>query len=165
MKRKIALVLLATILVTTCMAMFCACTDKKPRAVEMEFVNPTTGEVLKNGDTIDLPELPRLIRVRIKDKETGEYLTDDDIPDNTIQGSCLINFIILDKDGKVYRQEEYTYWPTKKDIDSAFDCDFYEMKVSFNCRPENPQDGFKPKYALCFYSVRFYINKSWLEEE
>ena len=73
MKRKLAVLLLAALLLTTCMAMFCGCVDEEPepREVELELVNPITGDEIKYGDTIDWPEEKTYIEVRIKDAETA----------------------------------------------------------------------------------------------
>ena len=163
MKKKIAIILVLTIMLTSCMAMLCSCVneDPEPRDVEIELINPTTGEVIKRDDTIDLPEEKTPIEVRIKDKETGEYLTDDDLPENTVKGSYTTSFNILDKEGHLYFGRVYEYWPTMEDIDRAFNCNYYEMQISFDCRPDDPINPreFKRKYKMKTDYVRFYINR------
>ena len=165
MKKKIAIILLVTMLLTSFMVMLCACQkeEPEPREVELELVNPTTGEAIKWDDTIDLPEEKTFIQVRIKDKDTGEYLTDNDLPENTVKESCNVQFIILDNDGQRYRQKEYRYWPTKEDIESVPFYNYYGIQISFDCRPDDPINPreFERKYKMKTDYVRFYINKPW----
>ncbi len=167
-KRLLVIALLAIMLLTMCMAMFGGCVDEdpEPRKVELELINPNTGEAVEWDETIDLPEEGTPIYVRVKDKETGEILTDDDLPENTVRGSYHVNFIILDNEGHVYRQKYYENWPTKEDIESVPYYNYYEMAMFFDCRPKNPQDSkFYRRYERKSTYVRFYINKSWLNDD
>ncbi len=165
-KRLLVIALLAIMLLTMSMAVFGGCVEEEPepRDVVLELVNPNTGEAVKWNDTIDLPEEGTPIQVRIKDKETGEYLTDDDLPENTVKGSCLINFIIYDNKGLTYIQKYYKNWPTREDIDFWWEYNYYGIQISFDCRPKDPENPreFQRKYKMDTYNVRFYINKSWL---
>ncbi len=167
MKRKLAVLLLAALLLTTCMAMFCGCVDEEPepREVELELVNPITGDVMKRGDTIDLPEEETPIEVRVKDKETGEYLTDDDIPLITLRECWHINFLFINSDGFPTAPQNYKNWPTREEIDKWPEYKEYEISIFFSCRPKYIQglENFKMKYSMNSTSIRFYINKSWKE--
>ena len=168
MKKKIISAITLFTLSIMCIAMFAGCVQEEPpsRKVELELVNPITGEAVKKNDVIDLPEEGTPIEIRIKDKETGRYLTDDDLPENTIENSYHVNFTILNNDGHVYLQKYYKYWPTPKDIDSVPMFNYYEMAMFFDCRPENPKDPkkFYRRYERKSEYVRFYINKSWRED-
>ena len=162
MKRKLAVLLLAALLLTTCMAMFCGCVDEEPepREVELELVNPITGDIIKSGDTIDLPTEKTYIEVRIKDSKTGRYLTDNDLPENTIKDSYHVQLITLDNDGHNYFQRDYKYWPTKEELKSESYYGSYEMQMSFDCRPKNPQNPreFQRKYKMYTSYVKFHID-------
>ena len=162
MKRKLAVLLLVAILLTMSMATLCACAeeDPKPREVELELVNPITGDAIKDGDTIDLPEEKTPIEVRIKDRETGRYLKDSDLPENTIKGSYHVQLIILDSDGHKHFQRDYEYWPTKEKLKLERYYGSYEMQMSFDCRPDEPRNPreFKSKYKMNTSYVKFYID-------
>ncbi len=168
MKKKIISVITLFILSIMCIAMFAGCVQEepKPRKVELELVNPITGEAIKKDEVIELPEEGTPIEIRIKDKETGRYLTDDDLPENTIENSYHVNFAILDKEGHLFLQEYYKYWPTPKDIECFQQYNYYKMVIFFDCRPENPKDPkkFYRRYERKTEYVRFYINRSWREE-
>ena len=166
-KRLLVIALLAIMLLTICMAMFCGCVDEdpEPRDVELELVNPNTGEAVKWDETIDLPEEGTPIEVRIKDKESGEYLTDDDLPENTIKGSYYITFYVLGTDNEeIDRWNPNGYWPTKDYLNEEWprsQYNHYEVKISFDCRPKNPENPreFQRKYKMKTDYVYFYINK------
>ncbi|MDE7337369.1 MAG: hypothetical protein K2N32_04570, partial [Clostridia bacterium] len=121
MRKKVAVLLLVAILLTMSIAMFCACADEEPeeREVELELVNPITGDAIKYGDTIDWPEEKTYIDVRIRDKETGEYLNNFDFPGNSIRGSYRIEFILLSDDGiDTVPLDTDGYWPSLDKINS-----------------------------------------------
>lgn len=171
MKKKIAIILLVTMLLTSFMVMLCACQKEepepevKPREVIIELVNPTTGEIMKDGDTIDLPPENTPIEVKIKDVEWDMYLRDYDLPENTIKDSCLINFMFIDSDGDIHGQKYCEFWPTKEDIEKKGYYNYYKISISFDCRPEKPRDpqSFQRRYSHAVEYVRFYINKPWRE--
>ena len=164
MKKKIAIILLVTILLTSCMAALGACVDEEPelRDVELELVNPTTGEAIKRHETIDLPEEKTPIEVRIKDKETGEYLTDDDLPENTVSRSCDLTFYIYKNEREeVDSWDPLGYWPTKEELKGCFgdDAYYYEIRISFDCKPKNIVDSkLKRKYYMQTDYICFYFN-------
>ena len=167
MKKKIAVAIILVMMLVMASTMLFGCEKEiVPRKVELELVNPITGEAVQRDDIIDLPEEKTLIEVRVKDRETGEYLTDDDLPENTVEGSYHVNFIIRDNEGHTYRQEYYKYWPTKEDIESVPYYNYYELAMFFDCRPEKPENPreFQRRYEMKAQYVRFYINKPWREE-
>lgn len=100
-----------------------------PREVELELINPVTGEVVKNGDRVQLPEEKTYIEVRIKDKETGEYLTDEDLP-KKVKGSYSICIEIYDDTWEKAKGPvlEGGYWP--KEVDAIYD--HYEITIFFD---------------------------------
>ncbi|MDE7216296.1 MAG: hypothetical protein K2O08_05765, partial [Clostridia bacterium] len=160
--------LLVAILLTMSMATLCACgKNEKAREVELELINPTTGDVMKSGDTIDLPEEKTPIEVRVKDKETGEYLTDDDLPEMTLAESWNVNFAFINTEGFTTSQQYIENWPTREYIDSRPYYKEYEIIVFFSCIPKNLQnpEKFKIKYSRHVSYIKFYINKSWRENK
>ncbi len=172
MKRRIAAVVLIAMLAVTCMSMTCACVkdEEPPRKVEIEVLNPNTGEPIKRNETIEMPRDNTPVVIKIKDKETGEYLTDDDLPENTISGSCYLTFFVLSYEGAQIEQRTLKirenlkgYWPTKEELErwSRPFYNYYKIAVSFDCRPDNPQnpDKYERRYAMTTQYIRFYINK------
>ncbi len=165
MKRKLAVLLLAALLLTTCMAMFCGCVDEEPepREVELELVNPITGDEIKYGDTIDWPEEKTYIEVRIKDAETGEYLNNFDFPGNSIRGSYRIEFILLSDEGiDTVPLDTDGYWPSLDEINKYSNHFYnkYRIKVHFDCKPKDMKDpDFKRKYATRTEILDFYRNE------
>ncbi len=171
MKRKLAVLLLAALLLTVSMAMFSGCVDEEPepREVELELVNPITGDAIKEGDTVDLPESETFMQVRVKDLETGEYLNDGDLPENTVRKSCKLSFYVLEynnvTDSFNTKHEWYpiSYWPEKEDIKMYTQEYFnyqYKVAIDFNCRPERPSNPkeFKCKYNMKTKYIRFNLN-------
>ncbi len=165
MKRKLAVLLLAALLLTMCMAMFCGCVDEepKPREVELELVNPITGDEIKYGDTIDWPEEKTYIEVRIKDAETGEYLNNFDFPGNSIRGSYSIEFILISESrDKTKQLDTDGYWPSLDEINkySNYFYNEYRIKIHFDCKPKDMKDtDFKRKYAIRTEILDFYRNE------
>ncbi|MDE5616806.1 MAG: hypothetical protein K2I78_03365, partial [Clostridia bacterium] len=152
MKRKLAVLFLVAILLTMSMATLCACVDEEPeqREVELELVNPITGDAIKYGDTIDWPEEKTYIDVRIRDKETGEYLNDFDFPGNSIRGSYHIEFILISDNGKSTNHLDTDgYWPSLDKINSySHNYNTFRIKIHFDCKPRDMKDAdFQRKYA------------------
>ena len=145
---------------TSCMAMLCSCKDEPMRRVDLELVNPTTGEIIKEWDTIDLPTERLPFEVRVKDSETGEYLTDDDIPELTIKECCHARFELESKD---YKQtipfETDGLWPLVEDTNFLYH--HCRVTMYFECEPEYLRNdpNYKKKYYDTHRSVKFYINK------
>ncbi|MDE5549449.1 MAG: hypothetical protein K2J13_04270 [Clostridia bacterium] len=167
MKKKIALLVLFAILLTTCLAMFCACTDEEPesREVVLELINPTTDEIIKSRDIIDLPPEKTLVEVRIKDKETGEYLTDDDLPGTTVKESYKVYFKIRkNKEGHLDHERYGGYWPTKEDIEAANKYNHCQAMISFDCRSQD-SSSYRRKYKQTTGYVTFSFNIDNLWED
>ncbi len=167
MKRKMVIMLVSTIgiiiLGVVMMTWFYnkESGEPKPREVELELVNPITGDVIKNGDTIELPKKKTYIEVRIKDKETGRYLTDRDLPENTIANSYRTGFTILSPD-RNNNVPLYTsgYWPTLEEINERPYYNEYEVAISFDCETQSTIDSkTMPKYRSCHTYINFYISK------
>lgn len=147
-----AVVLSAIVLVAAMSVVLTACNndEQELHKVRMELINPNTGEIVQYGDKIELPPEGTKIEIRLKDLMTGEYLTDEDLPETTVEDSITIGIIKyrnwehLEEHPNTggpqpnYRNE----WPAEKGV--------YKFSYSFDCRPafpENP-DTFKRKYAL-----------------
>ena len=147
------------VMTCTSMLIFSACGDKEivPREVELTLINPITGEVVKEGDRLDLPTEKTYVEVRIKDKETGKYLTDEDLPDNTIKGSYKVEFEACWDDwtdgGAVYT---YNYWP--QDVDALRD--HYKISIFFESMPRGLNDSkFQRKFKSTAQYLRVYFNR------
>ncbi len=151
MRKKIAVLLLVAILLTMSIAMFCACVDEEPeeREVELELVNPITGDAIKYGDTIELPENQTPIKVRIKEKETG----------NTVLGSCDIYWMYV-IDGKAqYPQKTFRYWPTQEQLKEwTWQSNYYEVDMYFDCMKGIKNPDYQRQYPITSTQIRFYIN-------
>ena len=161
-KRLLVMAVLAAILLTTCMSMLVGCEDEKPRDVLLELVNPITGDIIKEGDTVDLPTEKTPFQIRVKDKVTGEYLTDDDIPENTIEGSCRARITAISSSGKS-TIPLYTYgkWPMLEDLQFSSDYNHYRVDMYFEYASNEVvlQPKFKRKYFDEHQSIRIFINK------
>lgn len=103
--------------------------EKEHIPVELEIINPITGEVVKKGDMIGLPEEKLEVEVRIKNGHTGEYLTDHDLT-NGIKGSCIVDFDTYNDVGKDGYPAAYStgYWPERFD-DGRIN---YEIIINFD---------------------------------
>lgn len=150
--RWAAVVMLAALLIASMSVVFTACNNDEQElpVVIMELVNPNTGDEVKYGDKIELPPEGTKIEIRLRVLETGEYLTDEDLPETTVEKSITIGIIkyrnwdhLEEHPGTGGPQPNYwNEWPSEKGV--------YEFAYSFDCRPafpENP-DTFKRKYAL-----------------
>ena len=162
MLKKLIAITIMTALLVTGMLVLASCKEKEPisRRVELELIDPTTGEKVISGD---LPKEKTYVEVRIKDKETGEYLTDEDLPQTTIKQSYHVNFYAYDDDWS--RESSYAvwsapYWPEK--VDALYD--HYEISIFFDCYPEGLNDPyFYRKYRHTAEYVRVIFNRP--EEE
>ena len=164
MKRKLAVLLLAALLLTTCMAMFCGCVDEEPepREVELGIMNPITGDVVKDRETLDLPTEKTPMEVYIKDKETGVFLEDSDLPENTIQKSCNLTIYFYSKEKVIDTWWSARVWPTNKDFEELqrSRTEYCRVRIQFDCKPSNLVDPkFERKYKITTDFVEFYINK------
>lgn len=156
MKKTVAITILI-ILITSCCLTGCI-EEVTPRDAEVEVINPITGGVVNSGDTIDIPKEKTKVEVRIKDKETGIYLTDDDLPEMTVEGSYRVSVRYLDSSEDLQYLHIGGYWPLKSQT-HPFHRE-YEIAIFFDCRPKRPIDPkrFKRKYQMETFYVRFYYN-------
>lgn len=165
MKKKIVLVILLALICIMSVSTFGACGNDKPIEVLMELINPTTGEVIEYGGTIDLLDLPAEktpIEVRVKVKETGEYLTDYDIPENTVKGSCKARFYMETEKGNNWTSVcAIGYWPTEEQLNEVFfTYTVAKVDLSFDCKPVSVVDpNYKYKYFAHSRTLKIYINK------
>ena len=65
----------------------------EPHDVEIVLINPHTGEPMSRKEYIEEPPAGTPIEVKIKDLVTGEYLTDDDLPETTLADSLSIGIL------------------------------------------------------------------------
>ena len=157
-KKALATTILAVILLAMCATMFCACANRKPRKVEIEIINPLTGKLLEQDEVLDLPTEQTYLQVRVKGKR-NKYLTDDDLPDTTVEESLQVkvsrlwksNFKeVLTTDGSL---------PIEEDVVAS---NYYEIEVKFDCKPANSkEDEYRRKYEEKTATVCFYSNKEW----
>lgn len=143
---------------TFVVALTLGCCEKRvvPRDVELVLINSNTGEPLKNGDTIELPEEQTEIEVMVKDKETGKVLTDDDIKFKTVRSSIHTSLETITQDGRLGALVGNSFWPTWEEIYKVFPTDIsdeYKMTIRFDCRP----DQVGPNYVRYYNNERTYI--------
>ena len=159
MKKKTIVMVLIAILFVTSMILIGVFTKEasEPRAVELELINPTTGEVIQPRDIIELPPENTPVEVRIKDRETGEYLTDDDLPGTTVKESCKVYFKIRENKEGYFSHEQYGGdWPTKEDIEAA-NYHHCQAMISFDCKPQD-SSSYRRKYKQTTGYVTFSFN-------
>lgn len=164
MKRKLAVILLAALLLITCIATFSGCVDEEPepREVELGIMNPITGDIVKNGETLDLPTEKTPMEVYIKDKETGVFLEDSDLPENTVQKSCKLTISCYFEEEEIYTWWSARVWPTNKDFEvlPISRTEYCIVRIRFDCKPSNLVDSkFERKYKITTDFVEFYINR------
>lgn len=156
--RKIISFVVLTIFVTMLSLTLVGC-KKQSIEVELELINPITGEPIKQYDTIELPkEERREVEVRIINKETGKIVQDEDLP-LSIWLSLRVSFSAINEEG--YKKNlTYRFWPTWEEIEKIPTYDRsneFEAKISFDSRPDNPCMYKKDTYESKEVYIRFYI--------
>ena len=155
---KLAALAVTLICVLACAAGVLVACDKpeiEPHDVEIVLINPHTGEPMGYHEKIAEPPAGTPIEVKIKDLVTGEYLTDDDLPETTIADSLSIGILrylyVGDPNGARY-ENYYNLWPAYK-----APYPIYEIAISFDCRPDNPEHPreFQRKYKMATMSFIF----------
>ena len=156
MKRKIlaAAVLIAMVVsVTSVFAAGCTDPESEARDVTIELVNPYTGEAIKPYDMeeISMPPAGTPLEYRVRDAETGEILTDDDIPENTVEGSCSLQLERMHDYSDNTNVSDKRHWPQERGK--------YSLLIYFDCRPRNPENPreFKRKYHITSQDILFVI--------
>lgn len=165
MKNKITLKLAACVSLLACIflctaGILVACNKPqiKPHDVEIVLINPHTGEPMARKEYIAEPPAGTPIEVKIKDLVTGEYLTDDDLPETTLEYSINIGVLCYfdweDNYGKRY-QNYRNLWPNYEQAAPYYHV--FKIAVSFDCRPLNPENPreFQRKYKMESMSFRF----------
>ena len=158
MTKKITLKLAALGIALTCLfacaaGVLTAC-DKQiePHDVEIVLINPHTGEPMSiAGEYLAEPPAGTPIEVKIKDLVTGEYLTDDDLPETTIADSLsigILRFLDWDCNGSARVQNRHNTWPNREEIGTFYTV--FEISIGFDCRPDNPENPreFQRKYKM-----------------
>ena len=156
MKRKILAAAVLIVMVVSVTSVFAAgCTDPESEArdVTIELVNPYTGEAIKPYDMeeISMPPAGTPLEYRVRDAETGEILTDDDIPENTVAGSCSLDLQRVYEGSHNGTVDETRYWPEAKGK--------YDLGIYFDCRPRNPENPreFERKYHNTTFQMIFIL--------
>ena len=125
------------------------------KEVELEMINPTTGEVINDGDTIDLPKANTPIEVRVKDKETGRILTDEDFPGTTIKESFRIYISLAEEiDGTPMHTVRFDTWPSRAYLDQWPEINCYQIWLVFT---PSEQEIKKNKERYNGKDTRLYI--------
>lgn len=163
MKNKIifklsALTFLLIFLISCMAGVLSACNDEEiePHDVEIVLINPHTGEPMKTyGEYIEEPPAGTPIVVKIKDLVTGEYLTDDDLPETTLAESISIStwfHLDWDSGNRGALDNHHNLWPELEEPYLV-----YEIFIRFDCRPDNPEnpDEFQRKYKMESVSFKF----------
>ncbi len=160
MKRKLAVLLLAALLLTVSMAMFSGCNDKEPREVEIEIINPLTGEVLEQDGVIELPDEETPIEVRVKDKKKNKYLTDKDLEGVTLKECLNISVSRLWKYD--YKEALNTKGKFPIEEEGVVTSNYYEIEVKFETKPWDVfEEEYERKYEAKNLVLNFYSNKDW----
>ncbi len=158
-KKAIVITILAIMLLTMCMAMFGGCVNIKPRKVAIEIVNPLTGEVFEQDQILELPNEQTPIEVRVKDKIIRKYLTDKNLSDVTLEESLSIKVSRLWKSN--YKEVLNTEGFLPIEEENVVASNYYEIEVTFDCKPANSDEEYKRKYQETTASVCFYSDKEW----
>ena len=168
MKRKITFKLAALAVILTCLfacaaGVLVACNNNKevtaPRKVEIVLINPNPGEPMKTyGEFIENPPMGTPIEVKIKDAETGEYLTDEDLPGTTLERSLSIGiegYLDWDDTSPARIQNYRNIWPTYGEETLYYRV--IQISIMFDCRPKrlNNSEEFVRKYELTSMSYMF----------
>ena len=160
MKRKLAVLLLAALLLTVSMAMFSGCNEKEPREVEIEIINPLTGEVLEQDGVIELPDEETPIEVRVKDKKKDKYLTDKDLEGITLKECLNISVSRLWKYD--YKEALNTKGKFPIEEEGVVTSNYYEIEVKFETKPWDVfEEEYERKYEAKNLVLNFYSNKDW----
>ena len=154
MKRKILAAAVLIAMVVSVTSVFAAgCTDPEPEArdVTIELVNPYTGEAVQRHEEIAMPPAGTPLEYRVRDAETGEILTDDDIPENTVEGSCSLQLERMHDYSDNTNVSDKSHWPQEKGT--------YQLSIYFDCRPRNPENPreFERKYHITSRSFTFTL--------
>ena len=160
MKRKLAVLLLAALLLTVSMAMFSGCNEKEPREVEIEIINPLTGEVLEQDGVIELPDEETPIEVRVKDKKKDKYLTDKDLEGVTLKECLNISVSRLWKYD--YKEALNTRGKFPIEEEGVVTSNYYEIEVKFETKPWDVfEEEYERKYEAKNLVLNFYSDKDW----
>ncbi len=158
--KKLAVILLAIFLLTVSMAMFSGCNEKEPREVEIEIINPLTGEVLEQDGVIELPDEETPIEVRVKDKKKDKYLTDKDLEGVTLKECLNISVSRLWKYD--YKEALNTKGKFPIEEEGVVTSNYYEIEVKFETKPWDVfEEEYERKYEAKNLVLNFYSNKDW----
>lgn len=153
MKKRIFVIIVTLLVMAATMCTFPGCWDEEEqnRDIKIELVNPNTGEAVGFREKIEIPPENTPIVFRVIDVETGKALTDDDLPETTLEDSINYNrYSLLFLSGETVPLEyRYTknkgYWPSE--------AGYYRISVRFDCLPEdNKEIGRKYKRRIHSYS-------------
>lgn len=167
MKNKFIFKLAALAVILTCLfacvaGVLVACNNNKevtaPRKVEIALINPNTGEPMRRKEYIESPPAGTPIEVKIKDAETGEYLTDEDLPGTTLERSLSIwieGYLDWDDTSPASIQNYRNIWPTYGEETLYYRV--VRINIMFDCRPKrlNNSEEFVRKYELTSMSFKF----------
>ena len=158
--KKLAVILLAALLLTISMAMFSGCNEKEPREVEIEIINPLTGEVLEQDGVIELPDEETPIEVRVKDKKKNKYLTDKDLEGVTLKECLNISVSRLWKYD--YKEALNTKGKFPIEEEGVVTSNYYEIEVKFETKPWDVfEEEYERKYEAKNLVLNFYSDKDW----
>ena len=137
-----------------------ACNEEiEPHDVEIVLINPHTGEPMSIArEYLTEPPAGTPIEVKIKDLVTGEYLTDEDLPETTIADSLsigIVRYLDWDYNGSARVQNYHNTWPNREEIGTYYT--IYKIAIGFDCRPRNPENPreFQRKYKMRSASFMF----------
>lgn len=121
MKKRIFVIIVTLLVMAATMCTFSGCWDEEEqnRDIKIELVNPNTGEAVGFREKIEMPPENTPIVFRVIDVETGKALTDDDLPETTLEDS--ITYYMYEqwyREGETVPREstysgKYGYWPSE----------------------------------------------------
>jgi hypothetical protein len=136
------------------------------KEVELEIIDPTTGLVIEDGDTIDLPKENTPIEIKVRDKETGRYLTDEDFPGTTIKESLIIHFSLAEEGGGgPMHMIRVSTWPSKSYLDKWPEINYYQIWPDFTPKDQVIKKNKERYNGNHDTRICIYINTSFSDNK
>lgn len=133
---KLAALGFALVCLLACAAGMLTACDKTPEEhdVLIEVINPQNGEVIAypHHAKFSAPQASTPIEVRVKDRVTGEYVTDEDLQVSSLYDCTFIRIFCYSDWSDTTAQEAYSskWWPSSESPYRIF-----RLTVTFNYPP------------------------------
>ena len=150
MKRKILAMTLLLAIVASMLAFVSCVDDEEHEAIKVKMVllNPYTGEPVNSKTVIEVPPENTPLVWQVVVMETGEVLTDEDLPGTTLAESIRIGevykYYVYEDMRRKYRISTDGNWPTEPG--------YYTFGATFDCLPKglSHPEKWQRKYGLGF---------------